>query len=549
MTASLDVRRLGYVGLYLGPFTLMGCNDFFGFVDGRPFPDAGMADSHMAADSRVPETDGSSADALPGNDSAGREGGPTLCTPDSGIDSACKCILGSSQACQIHPDMDGKGPCRAGVQTCVAASDGSMSDWGPCMGSVGPAAADTCAVKGDDSNCNGVPNDGCPCLDGDQQPCGPDNPQGICMKGTARCQDRRWGACDAVFPKSRDCTSSADNDCDGKPDNTIDATCLCNSAASLQTCNTHPQDGVGICKAGTQACTISADKRTSSWGECSGSVGPSTRSCTTSADNDCDGKPDDTQIHGSKTFEFTGHEETFVVPSCVTHIDVDAFGAQGGPYDYGTTHFLGGYGGRVQATLAVAAGQQLHVFVAGAGGQCPDDGVTLQVPGGFNGGGGAICGITNSAGGGATDIRLSPLLSDRILVAGGGGGAGGPSGAGCTSGSGGLGGGVTGGDAPICMSGGPLNNAGLGGTPTMGGKGGDQAGTMAESGGFGVGGTGLTAGGFGAGGGGAGWWGGGAALYVGGGGGGSSYVKPEIASNVAHTQGTRWGNGQITIRW
>jgi hypothetical protein len=92
--------------------------------------------------------------------------------------------------------------------------------------------------------------------------------------------------------KSRDCTSSLDNDCNGTPDKQETTYCACPVGQS-RACQEHPgYDGVGLCKAGSQTCAASGDKTTSSWGECSGAVGPSTRNCTSSADNDCNGTPD-----------------------------------------------------------------------------------------------------------------------------------------------------------------------------------------------------------------------------------------------------------------
>ena len=103
---------------------------------------------------------------------------------------------------------------------------------------------------------------------------------GITGAGGATCQ-----------PKSRDCTSSLDNDCNGTPDNQETTYCTCLVGKS-QPCQQHPgYDGAGICKAGSQACSASSDKTTSSWGTCSESVGPGTRNCTSSVANDCNGTP------------------------------------------------------------------------------------------------------------------------------------------------------------------------------------------------------------------------------------------------------------------
>ena len=276
--------------------------------------------------------------------------------PDNTIDVVCKCGSATTQACSAHPGNDGYGPCTAGKQSCVIAADKASSTWGACSGAVGPAAVDTCvkgnddncngtanegcacvstdaprscaaagalgncakgtqtcstagqwgacsiqpasadscSVKGDDATCNGKANEGCPCVTGDTQSCGP-AAVGICKPGTATCTNGVWGACvGAVNKGTRDCTSAADNDCDGSPDNTIDLVCTCTSGKT-QACGAHPgKDGNGPCKAGTQTCVVAADKTSSSWGACSGSVGPAaTDTCVQGNDNNCSGTPND----------------------------------------------------------------------------------------------------------------------------------------------------------------------------------------------------------------------------------------------------------------
>lgn len=124
---------------------------------------------------------------------------------------------------------------------------------------------------------------------------------------------------------------------------------------------------------------------------------------------------------GAKTFQYTGGEQTFVVPKGVRHIGVVARGAAGAGStyrSYGPPNF--GRGGRVHATLPVRPGETIYVFVGGKG----------DVPtGGFNGGGNGgpsnTCGH-NYGGGGASDVRQGgDDPSDRVLIAGGGGGGGG----------------------------------------------------------------------------------------------------------------------------
>ena len=215
-------------------------------------------------------------------DSCATKGDDATCngTPNEG----CACLdVNPPRSCSAGGAL---GACAAGTQTC------SGGKWGAC--SIQPAAKDDCTIKGDDSNCNGSPNDGCPCVNGDTQACGP-AAVGICKPGTATCSGGLWGACvGAVNKAARDCTSAADNDCDGLPDNTIDVVCKCGSG-STQACGTHPgNDGYGPCKAGSQTCVVASDKTSSTWGACSGGVGPAAAdTCVKGDDSNCDGTPNE----------------------------------------------------------------------------------------------------------------------------------------------------------------------------------------------------------------------------------------------------------------
>jgi hypothetical protein len=90
--------------------------------------------------------------------------------------------------------------------------------------------------------------------------------------------------------QGRNCASPLDNDCDGRPDDSLDQRCSC-VPGSVRECDVHPgKDGVGVCRAGTQTCVLGAPPSTSSYGPCSGSVGPTTDDCNADGlDNDCDG--------------------------------------------------------------------------------------------------------------------------------------------------------------------------------------------------------------------------------------------------------------------
>lgn len=265
------------------------------------------------------------------------------------------------------------------------------------------------------------------------------------------------------------------------------------------------------------------------------------------------------------TFDYTGAEQTFVVPAGVTSIEVDVRGAEGGDaigtavgWGGGPCNVDGGDGGRVVATIPVTPGETLYLYVGGEG---------SMITGGFNGGGSpAPCSgteVISAGGGGGSDIRQGGnTINDRIIVAGGGGGA---SGSGNTSYStnnnSGAGGGLTGANSVVPSSGPCL--IGLGGTQVAGGNGGNNScwcvltdvggnGSLGQGGNSSCvasglstcscSGTGCVSGG----GGGGGYYGGGAGLSFGGGGGGSSYTFGS-ATAITHTQGYQTGNGQIII--
>ena len=143
-------------------------------------------------------------------------------------------------------------------------------------------------------------------------------------------------------------------------------------------------------------------------------------------------------------------------------------GAQGGNAAIGGA---GGLGGSATGTLAVTPGQVLNIYVGGQNG--------------YNGGGtGAANGNTvlgqpsasNAPnGGGASDVRVGgTALTDRVIVAGGGGGAG-ENGVwpGCQvagpAGNGGAGGGLSAADGTIGV-GGPCNCGNGGGDKGTGGS-------------------------------------------------------------------------------
>ncbi|MBK7226958.1 MAG: M36 family metallopeptidase [Saprospiraceae bacterium] len=240
-------------------------------------------------------------------------------------------------------------------------------------------------------------------------------------------------------------------------------------------------------------------------------------------------------------FEYTGGMQTWVVPTGVTSITIEAWGAEGGsaPYNLSTCGNLdmGGNGGYATGTAAVTPGQTINIFVGGRGQNGPGIG-------GFNGGGAAPLDPgsdpnTLSTGGGASDVRIGGIaLTDRVIVAAGGGGA---------EWSGfceeaGAGGGLVGG-LGLGDSRDPLDNGGAGTQSAGGFAGNDLCGYFLNTPGvLGVGGRATF---YHSGAGGGGYFGGGGAGCDGHGGGGSSYIGGVTGGST--TQGVQAGNGRVCI--
>jgi hypothetical protein len=264
---------------------------------------------------------------------------------------------------------------------------------------------------------------------------------------------------------------------------------------------------------------------------------------------------------GSVTFSFTGSQQTWTVPSCVTSATFEVYGAQG-TNGGGAQGGVGGLGGLAQGQLTnLTGGEILYVFVGGQNG--------------YNGGGAA--GSGGGSGGGASDIRRGgTALANRIIIGGGGGGGGGTGAndGGCAQNGGGNGG-AGGGGAGANGAPGSHNNSGFGATLGSGGNRGNgcscclgvngssngqggssynysmgcncSLGCQAQAGGGG-GGGGLQVGG-GGGGGSLGTTGCSGNSTGGGGGGAGGSSSTSGVQNGTTTNGVRTGNGLITITY
>ena len=261
-----------------------------------------------------------------------------------------------------------------------------------------------------------------------------------------------------------------------------------------------------------------------------GGPGTSTTVAVTKAGNGCVGiSYKVNNVTTVATFNYTGSDQSWTVPSGVTSATFYLIGAGGGG---GRASFGGGGGGYASGTYAVTPGQVLTVIV-GQGGGGVAAGAVSGLPGAYTpltyGGGGrggsfgGASAVWYSSGGGRSAIRLPNATTDLATAAGGGGGSYSQCGFG--------GGGTSGLPIPASV------NSGTGGTQTTGGAGGfSNNGYPGTAGTAYLGGTSKDEGG----GGGGGYYGGGGGGDNYGGAGGSSYIALLTAATT--TAGTNCGN-------
>lgn len=177
----------------------------------------------------------------------------------------------------------------------------------------------------------------------------------------------------------------------------------------------------------------------------------------------------------TQTFAATGAEQTWVVPTGVTSIQVDMAGAQGGDTNSGVNG-TPPLGGRIQATVTVTPGETLRIGV-GVKGVSATAGVN-GTGGFYQAGNGNDNGINYGGGGGGMSYlkRGGAADSNRILVAAGAGGVGGTTG---TTGANYQGGQTLDTEATAssaATNGAASTNAGGGGGGWRGGAGGNNGG-------------------------------------------------------------------------
>jgi len=187
-----------------------------------------------------------------------------------------------------------KGSCHIGQSFC-----GDDQHWGPCLGAVGPKAVDSCDVAGNDDDCDGVPNEGCTCVNGAKRACGTDT--GSCTAGQQTCVAHAWGPCEGeVKPLALDSCETAGNDdnCNGKPNDDCPcvgtATDSCSGGCGTKQCNPAARSwgactpAASVCVSGTQVkdCTdggwvTTNCKYACDQDQCTGTCAPGTPRCLT----------------------------------------------------------------------------------------------------------------------------------------------------------------------------------------------------------------------------------------------------------------------------
>lgn len=174
---------------------------------------------------------------------------PRQTQPDPKAPDTAACSNGQKRACYTgSAGTQGKGPCKAGTQTCTA------GNWGSCQGQVIPQKE---RCDGQDNDCDGTIDEGNP----DAGAACDTGKKGICKAGTQTCTAGKLVCTQTNQPVTEVCDLK-DNNCDGTVDNITPATCYSSSGSTCVR-------GVFTCSAGKQVCSNTSTLSCSSKADCS----------------------------------------------------------------------------------------------------------------------------------------------------------------------------------------------------------------------------------------------------------------------------------------
>ncbi len=295
----------------------------------------GDGDGYGAGCARGADCDDADPGAFPGN--------PELC---DGRDQNCdgRADESASEACYSGPAQTrGRGVCIGGARACGAEA---------CVGEVVPRASDEC--DGADDDCDGHVDEDCACEDATTRDCygGPAGTAGVglCRGGGQRCAGGRFGECAGqVLPAAERC-NGADDDCDGRTDEGLEA---CGCVPTAETCNAADDDcdgradehaGEERCNGADDDCDGKADEHAGEErcnqrdDDCDGRADegldrcacvPAAETCN-GADDDCDGRADEhavPEICNGADDDCDGRTDEHAVPEVCNGADDDCDGS------------------------------------------------------------------------------------------------------------------------------------------------------------------------------------------------------------------------------
>jgi len=221
--------------------------------------------------------------------------GAVVCRSD-GTGTTCSVAPGSpgTELCNgLDDDCDGPvdepftelgRSCSVGVGACARTGTyGCRADGAGTTCSVAAGTPTTEVCNGMDDDCDGTVDDGA-----DGGACdGTDTD--LCAEGTNRCMAGGVLVCDDATGSNVEVCNGVDDTCNGA----IDEGCDC-SLGATRACygGSSGTSGVGACVTGSQTCVAGSGGVGSTWGTCSGWVGPVAETCNGRDDN-CNGVVDD----------------------------------------------------------------------------------------------------------------------------------------------------------------------------------------------------------------------------------------------------------------